>query len=306
MNKAKIDIPRSKFNRRSTAEEVTEGVDLTGKTAFVTGVNSGLGLESMRVLAKRGAHVIGAARTMEKAMNACAGVDGQTTAIACELSDFDSVKRCADEVVVMNTPIDILMCNAGIMAPAELQTKCGIEMQFLTNHLGHFVLVNRLLEQVLKAEAGRIVMLSSMGHQQSPKSGIDFDNLSGDKGYDAWKFYGQSKLANLLMANELAKRLRGSTATANAVHPGVIRTNLARSTGGIASRLISTVARLFERTIAQGAATQCYVAAHANMAGVSGEYFVDCNPAKPSKHGRDGELASRLWRESEILVSDYL
>jgi WW domain-containing oxidoreductase len=300
------ETPKSDFNRRSSAEQVTQGVDLTGKTVLITGVNSGLGFESMRVLAMRGAHVIAAARTKEKAMAACASIEGKTTPIACELSDFESVVRCADEVVAMNTPIDILMCNAGIMAPSELQTKYGIEMQFLTNHLGHFVLVNRLLERVKQAEAGRIVMLSSMGHQQSPKNGIDFDNLSGDKGYDAWKFYGQSKLANLLMANELAQRLQGSGATANAVHPGVIRTNLARSTGGIVSRLISTVARLFERTIAQGAATQCYVAAHANMAGVSGEYFVDCNPAKPSEHGRDGELASRLWRESEILVSDYL
>lgn len=159
------EAPRSRFGRRSTAEEVTEGVDLTGKTVLITGVNSGLGFESMRVLAARGAHVIGAARTKEKAQEACARVEGKTTAVVCELSDMESVVRCADEVVAMNTPIDILMCNAGIMALAELQTKYGIEMQFLTNHLGHFVLVNRLLERVVEyaAEAGRVVMLSSMG-----------------------------------------------------------------------------------------------------------------------------------------------
>ncbi len=297
---------KSRFNRRSTAEQVTEGIDLNGKTVLITGVNSGLGFESMRVLAKRGAHVIGAARTLEKATEACGKIEGKTTPIACELSDLDDVARCADEINAMNTPIDILMCNAGIMALSELQTKNGIEMQFLTNHLGHFVLVNKLLERVKQAKAGRVVMLSSMGHQQCPKGGIDFDNLSGDKGYDPWKFYGQSKLANLLMAVELTKRLQGDQATANAVHPGVIRTNLSRSTGGFFATLISVVARLFERTIAQGAATQCYVAVHENLEGVSGEYFADCNRAKPSNYGRDPKLAERLWRESEILTAQYL
>lgn len=297
---------KSGFNRRSTAEQVTEGIDLNGKTVLITGVNSGLGFESMRVLAKRGAHVIGAARTLEKAAEACGKIAGKTTPIACELSDLGDVARCADEINAMNTPIDILMCNAGIMALSELQTKNGIEMQFLTNHLGHFVLVNKLLERVKQAKAGRVVMLSSMGHQQCPKGGIDFDNLSGDKGYDPWKFYGQSKLANLLMAVELTKRLQGDQATANAVHPGVIRTNLSRSTGGFFATLISVVARLFERTIAQGAATQCYVAVHENLEGVSGEYFADCNRAKPSNYGRDPELAERLWHESEILTAQYL
>lgn len=298
----------SGFNRRSTAEQVTEGVDLTGKTAVITGVNSGLGLESMRVLAKRGAHVIAAARSVEKAQQACNQVEGNTTPVACELSDLASVAACADSINGLGKPIDILMCNAGIMALKDLEQVNGIEMQFATNHLGHFVLVKRLLDNIRKAEAGRVVMLSSMGHVQSPKAGIDFDNLSGDKGYDPWQFYGQSKLANLLCASELARQLKeaGCNTTANAVHPGVIRTNLSRNTGGFMAAMISLFAKPFERTIAQGAATQCYVAANPQVATTSGEYFADCNIAKPSAHAQDAALARKLWEVSEDLCSDYL
>jgi len=299
-------MAKSGFNRRSTAEQVTEGVDLSGKTALITGVNSGLGFESMRVLAMRGAHVIGAARTMAKAEQACAEIDGQTTPVACELSDLDSVAACADAVAAMRMPIDILMCNAGIMALKNLEQVNGIEMQFATNHLGHFVLINRLLDQVKQAEAGRVVILSSLGHMQSGKLGIDFDNLSGDKGYNPWQFYGQSKLANLLCAKELARQLEGIGVTVNSVHPGVIKTNLGRNTGGPFSGVIQFFAKAFERTVAQGAATQCYVAANPGVATTSGEYFADCNIAKPAAHGRDAALAEKLWQVSMELTKDYL
>ena len=150
------------------------------------------------------------------------------------------------------------------------------------------------------------VMLSSMAHVQAPKNGIDFDNLSGERGYDAWKCYGQSKLANLLCSNELAQRLQGTRATSNAVHPGVIKTNLARDTGGLFSSFVSVVAGLVERTVAQGAATQCYVATQPDLETVSGHYFADCNIAKPSRHGKDSALAKRLWNVSEELAADYL
>ena len=125
----------AQFNRRSTSEHVTEGLDLRGKIALITGANSGLGFESMRVLALRGAHVIGAARTLDKAREACSLVEGHTTPIACELSDLASVSACADTVHKLGCPIDVLMCNAGIMAPPKLEQKDGLELQFLTNHL---------------------------------------------------------------------------------------------------------------------------------------------------------------------------
>lgn len=296
----------AKFSRKSTAEEVTSGVDLTGKVALVSGANSGLGFESMRVLALRGAHVIAAARTLEKASEACSGITGTTTPVACELSDMDSVAACAAQVQAIAPKIDILMCNAGIMALADLEQKNGVEMQFLTNHLGHFLLVNLLLDNVKAADHGRIVVLSSSGHTHTVQGGIDFDNLSGDKGYNAWKFYGQSKLANILMSNELARRLENTSATSNAVHPGVIRTNLARSTGGFFSGLVSFFARPFERTVPQGAATQCYVAVNPAVKSITGQYFADCKPAKPSKEAQLDELASRLWRESEQMVGKWL
>ena len=296
----------TQFNRRSTAGEVSEGIDLHDKVALITGVNSGLGFETMRVLAGRGAHVIGAARSLEKAHAACSKVTGPTTPVACELSDLGSVAACAKAVLEMDLPIDILMCNAGIMAPPELVQKDGIELQFMTNHLGHFLLVNRLLEQLIAAQQGRVVVLSSGGHTLSVAGGIDFDNLSGDKGYNAWKFYGQSKLANILFSNELACRLEDTRATSNAVHPGVIRTNLARGTRGVFSQLISTFARPFERTVAQGAATQCYVAIQPDLCATSGRYFKDCREARPSKDAQLTDLASRLWQVSENLLGDRL
>ena len=299
---------RSGFNRRSTAEEVTRNIDLTGKTALITGVNSGLGFESMRVLCDRGAHVIGAARTMEKATQACDQVDGETTPVACELSDFDSVVACAEAVQALDLPLDVLMCNAGIMALPELEQCYGYEMQFVTNHLGHFLLIRHLLEQVKSAPAGRIVLLSSAAHMLTPKGGINFDNLTGENGYRGWPFYGQSKLANLLTALELTRQLESSNATANAVHPGVINTNLGRhmDDGGLRSKLTNGAVNFFGKNTPQGAATQCYVATNPDLEGVSGRYFADCNIARSTRFGRDKKLAARLWQESDEILENYL
>jgi WW domain-containing oxidoreductase len=298
--------PKSPFTRRSTAQEVTDGLDLRGKNILITGCNSGLGLESMRVLAARGAHIIGLARTREKAADAAAGIGASITPVACELSEPGSVAACADEVHALRQPIDVLMCNAGIMALPSLQQKHGVEMQFLTNHLGHFVLVNRLLERVLEAPAGRVVFVSSLAHFSSVPGGIGFDNLDGNRGYNGWTFYGQSKLANLLMSNELARRLGGSRATRNAIHPGIIHTPLMRNVGSLRSLVGRIVSWPVSRSVEQGAATQCYVATAPALAGVSGQYFADCNPAHTSIHARDRDLAARLWAVSEELAAGYL
>jgi NAD(P)-dependent dehydrogenase (short-subunit alcohol dehydrogenase family) len=260
----------------------------------------------MRVLALRGAHVIAAARTLEKAEIACSKVAGRTTAVACELSDLSSVTACAERVQALAPTLDILMCNAGIMAPADLKQINGIEQQFQTNHLAHFVLVNRLLDNVIAANQGRIIILSSGGHTHTVRGGIDFHNLSGDMGYQAWKFYGQSKLANILMSNELARRLQGTRATCNAVHPGVIRTQLARNTHGVFARLVSIFATPFERSVEQGAATQCYVATSTNLSSTSGKYFADCKPSSPSRNAKRADLATRLWQISQQLSAEHL
>lgn len=285
----------------STAEDVTEGIDLNGKTILITGVNSGLGQESARVLAARGAHIVGAARTLEKATAGCGAIDGESTPIACELSELASVRACVETLKQSGRTLDVLLCNAGIMALPELEQKQGFELQFFTNHIGHFTLVTGLLD--ILSDDGRVVMLSSGAHTTTYKEGIQFDNLSGEKAYSGWRAYGQSKLANLLFARELARRFEGSSKTANALHPGVIATNLSRHMSKAVQILFAPVGLLGMKSLGQGAATQCYVAAHPDAGRVSGEYFADCNVATSSDHGKDMEMAKKLWDVSEEIVA---
>ena len=296
-------VPVGSFGANSTAEEVTNGIDLSGKTAVVTGANSGLGYETMRVLALRGAHVIGTGRTAEKAENACASVEGNATPVVLELTDLESVAACSAQIRAMGTPIDMLICNAGIMALPELEQVNGVEKQFFVNHLGHFAFTTALTDRVQAAEQGRVVMVSSMGHRWAPESGIEFDNLSGEEEYDPNKMYGQSKLANGLFAFELARRFEGTQATANVVHPGIIMTNLARhfpKWQQVAGRLIGWT---FMKSMEAGAATTCYVATNPDLADVSGYYFSDCNPEVPTQQMQDPALAARLWDVSEELTN---
>jgi NAD(P)-dependent dehydrogenase (short-subunit alcohol dehydrogenase family) len=295
-------VPIGPFGEDSTAEEVTAGIDLTGRTAVVTGANSGLGYETMRVLALRGAHVIGTGRTAEKAETACASIAGKTTPVVLELTDLDSIASCAKQIRTMATPIDMLICNAGIMALPELEQVDGIERQFFVNHLGHFAFATQLTEQVIAAPQGRVVMVSSMGHRWAPEVGIEFDNLSGERDYDPNRMYGQSKLANGLFAFELARKLKGTNATANAVHPGIIMTNLGRhfpKWQQVAGRLIGWT---FMKSMEAGAATSCYVATNPELVGVSGYYFSDCNPVVPSPQMMNAKLAAQLWQVSEELI----
>ena len=159
-----LAAPLSPFDEDSTAEEVTAGLDLSGMTFAITGANSGLGYETMRVLSLRGAHVIGIARTAEKAEAACSSVGGNTTPAHLDLGVPESIVTCAQVIRDMDTPIDGLICNAGIMALPELEQINGIEKQFAVNHLGHFILVNQLYDSVLAAEQGRFVIVSSGAH----------------------------------------------------------------------------------------------------------------------------------------------
>jgi WW domain-containing oxidoreductase len=261
----------------------------------------------MRVLALRGAKVFGAARSLEAARTACAQVSGNARPIACELTDLTSIAKCSDEVSSSAGAVDMLICNAGIMMLPKLEQVRGIEKQFATNHVGHFLLVNRLLARVKAAPQGRIVILSSAAHTQAPKAGIEFDNLSGEKGYKPVVAYGQSKLANILFAVGLTRRLKGTATTANALHPGVIDTNLSRHL----PPALSAMLRIFSftpmfKSILQGAATTCYVATAPALASVSGSYFSNCNPTVPAAQARDSALAERLWAVSEELVQGYL
>lgn len=298
-------LPVSKFNKESTAEEVTEGLDLAGKIAVVTGCNSGIGYETMRVLALRGAHVIGTGRSMDKAGSACERVAGMATPVVLELSDYQSVMDCARTITGLVPHIDILVANAGMIAGAELEQVNGIEKTFAVNHLGHFVFVNNLLAKLKAAQRGRVVMVSSRAAFGS--EGIEFDNLSGEKDYHRRKAYSHSKLANALFSLELARRLQSSTVTSNALHPGVIRTNIARNEPWYI-RMLFSLGSPFYKTTEQGAATSCYVATAPVLSEVSGYFFMDCNPVELSgpAHLYNYGMAEKLWQVSEELTVNYL
>jgi WW domain-containing oxidoreductase len=287
----------SRFDGKSTAEEVTEGLDLTGTTWLVTGVNSGLGYESARVLSLRGGRIVGLARTEAKAAAALAELGADGVAVACELSDLASVRAAVETVRGLGV-LDGILANAGIMALPELRQVHGLEGQFFTNHLGHFVLVTGLLDRL--ADAGRVVVLSSGAHFYATR-GIELDNLSGEVDYEPWRAYGRSKLANILFARSLAARFAGTARTANAVHPGVIETNLGRHVPdkeGMYERLKHML-----KSVEAGAATQVYVATHPALAGTSGAYFADCAVAETLPAAQDDAAAEALWARSEELAA---
>lgn len=281
---------------KKSAEQITEGMDLSGRSFLITGCNSGLGFESMRVLTMRGGRVIGAARTLAKAEAACAKIDGDTLPLACDLSDPASVRAA---IASLNEPLDAIIANAGVMALQKLILQHGIEAHLFTNHIGHFMLVTGLLDRL--TENGRVVMLSSGAHVYARGKGIDLDDLAWKKRkYRPWTAYGQSKLANILFAKELAKRLpKGQSA--NAVNPGVIKTDLWRhlpkaSVGRLSAGLSSI-------GVEEGAATQVFVATDPSLANVTGEYFVDQAIRQPSALARNEELAANLWNVTEDVVS---
>jgi NAD(P)-dependent dehydrogenase (short-subunit alcohol dehydrogenase family) len=289
------------FGYASTAEEVTAGLDLHGRKILVTGVGSGLGQESARVLAMRGATIFGAARSTAKAAEACRSFGKDVVPLACDLSEPASVRACVETVKSRGAKLDAILCNAGIMALPKREVHHGQEMQFLTNHIGHFLLVTGLLGQL--APNGRVVMLSSDAHTMAPSGGIQFDDLTFEKNYRPWKAYGQSKLANLLFARSLARRFAGNGQTANALHPGVIVTNLGRHMNVIARAALGLASAIALKTIPEGAATQCFVTTHPSLASVSGEYFFDCNVGRTSRHGRDQAMADRLWTTTEEIAA---
>ncbi|XP_074588154.1 short-chain dehydrogenase TIC 32, chloroplastic-like [Curcuma longa] len=303
----------SGFSSRTTAEQVTDGIDASGRTVIITGGSSGIGAETARVMALRGAHVVIGARNLEAADAVKQNILQNTPSakidiIELELSSQKSVRAFADKFLAMNLPLHILINNAGVMNCPFSLSEDGIELQFATNHIGHFLLTNLLLDKIKSTAEetgieGRIVILSSGSHMLTYREGIRFDKINDKKAYNSHSAYGQSKLANILHAKELAKHLKeeGVNVTANAVHPGQIKTNLMRH-----SVLFVTTMRIIFfilwKNIPQGAATSCYVALHPSAKGVSGEYFADCNIDRTTAHGRDEGLAKKLWEFSETLI----
>lgn len=270
-----------------TAEQIAEGYDLSGKTILLTGCNTGIGYETMRVLSSKGARIIALARTEEKARNAAEKVGGDILPLACEMSDFSSLQNCVAQI---NEPIDVIIANAGIMAIQERTLYHGYESQFFVNHVAHFYLVNKLLP--LLTENGRVIAVSSGAHARARH--IQFEDLSFENSYTPWGAYGQSKLANILFVKGLTKRLKPGQ-TANALHPGVISSDLWR-------HLPPEEVTYTMTTVDYGAATSVYLTVSEEVSGISGEYFKDCAIGEPTAVSQDPEMADTLWGVTESII----
>ncbi|KAI3501305.1 hypothetical protein L1887_29170 [Cichorium endivia] len=303
----------SGFGASSTAEDVTKGIDGTGLTAIVTGASSGIGTETARVLAMHGVHVVMAVRNTETGTRIREAIlteapNAKVDVMELDLSSLASVRKFAADYCSLGLPLNILINNAGVMAPPFTLSKDKIELQFATNHLGHFLLTNLLLETMKKTsreheKEGRIVNVSSEGHRFAYK-GIHFDKINDESSYSPMYAYGVSKLANILHANELTRQIKEEKVelTANSLHPGAIATGLLRHHSFLEG-VAGWVGKYFLKSIPQGAATTCYVALHPQVKGVSGEYFVDSNIAKRSSLAKDAELSKKLWDFSLGMVA---
>jgi NAD(P)-dependent dehydrogenase (short-subunit alcohol dehydrogenase family) len=316
------------FGPTSTTDQVLDGVDLRGKRILVTGTSAGLGIETARALVAHGADVVGAARDLAKAETATAPVRDAAQAagasfalVELDLASLASVRACADALIADGRPFDIVIANAGVMAPPFGRTADGFETQFGTNHLGHFVLINRIAPLI--APGGRIVILSSAGHRYAD---VDLDDPNFERTtYDPWIGYGRSKTANVLFAVELDRRHRGRGIRAAAVHPGGIRTELGRHMSE--ADMVGLVAAIDQanaeaglppfafKTIPQGAATSVWAAVVADGETVGGHYCEDCHVAAAQNQAglRDGvqpyavdpDRAKALWQASEELVGEH-
>ncbi|CAJ2665052.1 unnamed protein product [Trifolium pratense] len=311
----------SGFSLSSTAEDVTHGIDGSGLTAIVTGTTNGIGNETARVLALRGVHVIMAVRNIVAAQLVKEAIlkeipTAKVDVMELDLSSLTSVRKFASDFNSSSFPLNILINNAGICAPVFTLSKDNIELQFATNYLGHFLLTNLLLDTMKKTafeskKEGRIINVSSDGHNYTYPEGIRFDKINDDKindesSYLRWKAYGQSKLANILHANELARHLKedGVDITANSLHPGCIYTNIVgpEVAKTIPKDMLNMLGDYVLKNVQQGAATTCYVALNPQVKGISGKYFSDSNVDEPSSQATDIDLAKKLWDFSMKLI----
>jgi len=310
----------TRFGATSTTDEVLDSIDLTGKRVLVTGVSAGLGVETARVLVAHGAAVVGAARDLAKAREATAAIEGpgSLALIACDLASLASVRACADALVAKGEKFDVVIANAGVMAvPEKRETADGFEMQFGTNHLGHFVLINRIAGLI--ADGGRLVNLSSSGHRYAD---VNLDDPGFERtDYTPFGAYGRSKTANILFAVEFDRRHRDRV-RATAVHPGGIQTELGRhmdpaELAGLVESINASMpaGQSFEwKTIPQGAATSVWAGFVAGRDEIGGRYCEDCHVAElsPGEGIREGvqpyavdpDNAKTLWAKSEELVGE--
>jgi len=319
----------TKLGRTSTADEVLEGVDLRGKRVLVTGVTAGIGGETARTLVAHGADVVGTARDLEKAerqlgtVRAAGQTGGSFELAELDLASFASVRACADRLIAQGAPFDLIIANAGVMAIPFGLTEDGFETQFATNHLGHFLLVNRLAP--LLRTGGRVVMLSSSGHRGGD---VDTDDPNFEhRPYNEWLAYARSKTANMLFASEFDRLHAPRGIRACGVHPGRVDTELFRHLGdGGLDRLVATVDKglakrglpqSLTKTPAQGAATSVWAGLVAPAEAIGGRFCEDCSvsPINDSterladiagvrSYAIDPDNARRLWVRSEQWVGE--
>jgi NAD(P)-dependent dehydrogenase (short-subunit alcohol dehydrogenase family) len=306
------------FGATSTTDDVLDGLDLSGMRVLVTGASAGLGVETARALTAHGAKVVGTARDIAKGRRA---TGDSIDLIPLDLSDLKSVRACAGTLLEQGDAFDLIIANAGMMATPFGKTADGFETQFGTNHLGHFVLVNRLAP-LLKA-GSRVVMLSSGGHRYSD---VDLEDPNFERTeYTPFGAYGRSKTANILFAVEFDRRHKDHGIRATAVHPGVIRTELVRHMeDGAVDRMIDQMNQTARengqpevtwKSVAQGAATSLWAGVRAKAEMVGGLYCEDCHVAEPAPndpnvrggvraYALDPERAKALWRKSEEMVGE--
>ena len=313
----------AEFGAASTADEVLEGIDLTGRTAFVTGGYSGLGRETARAMAARGAELILSGRDEAKLAEAAREIADATGAkvetLVCDLASLDSIRAAGAEARERFDRIDLLINNAGVMACPKGATADGFERQFGTNHLGHFALTGELMPLVEKGTNPRIVNLSSRGHFNGE---VDFADPNYERrDYDKWQAYGQSKTANIQFTVGLEQRFGARGVHAYAVHPGGIVTNLGRHLSE--DDVAMLMARVKEtakadgpllKTVEQGAATTCWAATAPELEGRGGVYCEDCHVAPVDDEDQSGgvrsyavdpDRAERLWALSEELTGQH-
>jgi retinol dehydrogenase-14 len=269
------------------------------KVCLITGATSGIGKAAGFSLARQGMSIIMVSRNKEKGESIRAAIAENTRnenihlAVA-DLSSQQDIRKLASDIKSKYTKLDILINNAGGIFDKRLLTVDGIELTFALNHLAYFLLANLLLEILKAAPAGRVVNVSSQAHQYGK---IDFNDPNFEKGYNAMISYAQSKLANVLFTYELSRRLAGTEITANALHPGVVRTNFGKEISGIAGFVFKSL-DFFMRSPEQGAETVIWLASAAEVEGVSGKYFLDKKEIRSSKISYDESVADRLWNVS--------
>lgn len=296
----------------STTDDVLAGVDLRGRRALITGASTGLGKETARALAAAGASVVLGVRGAAKGEAAKVSIIETVADADVELAVFDltslaSIRAFGSAFAADGRPLHLLVNNAGVMATPFDRTADGFELQFGTNHLGHFALTQHLLPQLIASAPSRIINLSSEGHRSGE---VDFDDPNYERRpYDMWQSYGQAKSANVLFTLELQRRFGRQGVSAYAVHPGMVQTELSRyMTRDSIKELLSKVrsaptnstGKISYKSISQGAATTVYAATSIDPA--PGSYLADCAVATAAPHATDPVAAERLWTLSEQLV----